>query len=101
VIYANRAKLCFMPIRFKIKELCEKKAQALGKKKITQEELAVALDEHQSIISRLSGSEPHNPSLDKIEKLIRYFQCSFDDLFELTNKSGKPEIIGRKPKKKH
>jgi len=67
-------------IRYKIKDLMQKKA--LQEKKITYKDVALATGISEVTLSRLANNK-HNATGDVIEKICKYFNCKFDDLMEI------------------
>ena len=69
-------------VRFKLQEMMNEKARSDGLEKLSQEAVArganVSLRTVQNWIANKS-----TPNIELAGKLCRYFDCTFDDLFEL------------------
>ena len=81
-------------LRFKIKELLEKKAFEEGRR-ITLTQVAEAAGIHRMTLSKIVNQKGYSTVTDNIDQLCDYFQCRIEDLVEhIPNPSKQEEKSG-------
>jgi transcriptional regulator with XRE-family HTH domain len=71
-------------IRLNLEPLIARKAQELGKSRLTQQELAELSGVQQVTLSRWLSNKVDAYSREILEKLMQTFDCNLEDLFEIT-----------------
>jgi transcriptional regulator with XRE-family HTH domain len=62
----------------------ERKGKELGKARLTQEDLAELMKIQQGTLSRWVNNKVDVYKRETLEKLMQVFDCSLEDLFEIT-----------------
>ncbi len=68
-------------LRFKIKELIEKK-EFQENRRITINELADSTGINRMTLSKIINHQGHSTVTDNLDKLCTYFECNIEDLVE-------------------
>ncbi|NIC42636.1 helix-turn-helix transcriptional regulator [Aquabacterium sp. A08] len=84
-------------IRFKIKELVEKKSFKDGVR-IRLEDVAVATGIHRVTLTNISSPRGANTTTDNLDRMCHYFGCRLDELVEYI--PSEPPPPRKKPTKK-
>jgi transcriptional regulator with XRE-family HTH domain len=71
-------------LKLNLKPLMERKGKELGKAALTQDELAELTHIQQGTLSRWVNSKVDVYKRETLEKLMQVFDCSLEDLFEIT-----------------
>jgi transcriptional regulator with XRE-family HTH domain len=71
-------------IRLNLEPLMERKGRELGKSRLTQDELAALAGIQQGTLSRWMSNKVDAYKRETLEKLMQVFDCSLEDLFEIT-----------------
>ena len=77
-------------LRFKIKELLEKKAFEEGRR-ITLTQVAEAAGIHRMTLSKIVNQKGYSTVTDNIDRLCDYFQCRIEELVEHIPNPSEPE----------
>ncbi len=77
-------------LRFKVKELLEKKAFDEGKR-ITLAQVAEGAGIHRMTLSKIINQKGYSTVTDNLDTLCDYFQCRIEDLVEHIPNSSKKE----------
>lgn len=72
-------------LKFRIQHLLAVKSSRDGKN-ITLDDLSRATGISRPALYKMNADPKYNPSKEVMEKLVNYFQCTFDDLFDRTTK---------------
>jgi len=84
-------------IRFKVKELIEKKSFRDGVR-VRLEDVAIATGIHRVTLTNISGPRGANTTTDNLDRLCNYFSCKVDELIEYI--PSEPPPPRKKPVKK-
>ena len=71
-------------LKLNLKPLMERKGKELGKTALTQNELAELTHIQQGTLSRWVNGKVDVYKRETLEKLMQVFDCSLEDLFEIT-----------------
>lgn len=68
-------------IRFRLRERMADLSFKSGKR-VTLESIAEATGIHRATLSKIASQRPYNTTTDNLEKLCRYFGCSWAEIAE-------------------
>jgi transcriptional regulator with XRE-family HTH domain len=71
-------------IKLNLEPLMERKGKEIGKARLTQEDLSELMKIQQGTLSRWVNNKVDVYKRETLEKLMQVFDCSLEDLFEIT-----------------
>jgi putative transcriptional regulator len=68
-------------IRFRLRERMADKSFTSGQR-VTLESVAEATGIHRATLSKIASQRPYNTTTDNLEKLCKFFECSWSEIAE-------------------